>query len=208
MKCKVLAAFLLTTFSVLAVHAQTNEVKLIEDLKWDDTGFAKDEFSKIDDAGIDGVKVGKYKNKDRTKDLLVEIGTSQNLDIIPGYRIRIAVEVEDKEKNTYLVSFVANQPEGQPTEYTGQDFWELYMPEGELERPKVTAYAVQYGIMDGDTFLLIDENNKRVKSMDELIERTQTPFPGSVKLKYYYMYEDPSIGVTQSVRRTLKPVKK
>jgi hypothetical protein len=195
---------------VLCADAATNEVKRLKELGKDaSVGLSKDELKKISEAQIASIRDGKEKSTQTDKKYqTLEVNTFQSQDEMPGFRICVAVEVTDKSKKTYLAEFTANQPEGLDSEYLGQDYWTLYLPEGDLEKPKITAYAVQYGFMDGNTFLIIGEQYDHVKSMDELKARTATPFPGSLRLSHYYMYSDSTEGgERESPRADLKAVK-
>jgi hypothetical protein len=101
-------------------------------------------------------------------------------------RVRVAVELTDKKtKQAYLVKQTgrfADMLDVHEGEYEGEGYWELYMPYGDFDKLKITAYVVQFGVMDGDTFVPFQTECDDVKSYDELIDRTANEFPNSCRL--------------------------
>ncbi len=149
------------------------------------------------------VKIGSVddltiKNEDREKVEVVKIYTYQeqgdpNKNYI--YRIRVAVELTDKEKNTYFAR--AERAQGkvcergsQITDYLGRDEWEMHIPHGGMERPKVTAYAVQYGILNDSEFIVLAEDYDDVDSMEELMERATTRLEEVRTIQHRFWYTD------------------
>lgn len=161
---------------------------------------------------ICGIRAVTWKDSDRRKFEMLEVNTAQSEDDITSYdmsqfHMRLAVELTDKEKNTYLVQFAGNAPEDYDSEYQGEDYWELYMAHGDFGRLKISAYIVQYGVMDGETFvsLAIDEDD--AEDMLEKVRAGETTlFPGKLYLRHYYMYDDSSEGVTESIRTNIRQV--
>jgi hypothetical protein len=157
---------------------------------------------------IAGTRDYTKKNEDRKKIEIFQVNTFQNQDDMFPYRIRIAVELKDREENVYVASFTGEPSGDYDSEYEGEDYWELYMPYEDLEGLKVTAYAVQYGVMDGDQFVILAEEEKNYeKLLKGLNDRTTLVFPNSIALMHYYMYEDSSEGSTESTPRKVKAVK-
>lgn len=170
--------------------------------------LSKDELNRLEDLEIAGVRVDTDKDDNRNKIEVLEINTFQSDDDKgEGFRIRIVVELIDKEKNLYRVDYTGNRPSGLDSEYTGEDYWQLYMPHGDMERLKVTASAVQYGFMDGEEFHVFAEDCDGTKTLDELLSRTAVPFPETVRLKHYYMYIDSSRGEEESISRSVRQIK-
>jgi hypothetical protein len=99
--------------------------------------------------------------------------------------LRFTAEVTDKKtKQTYLAKiYEQNAPirqEGgnQYNTYSGEGYWTFWIPQTEqLSRLKVTAYSLELGVMDGKNFVPYCEKFNGVKSYEELIERTKTPYP-------------------------------
>ncbi len=170
--------------------------------------LTKDEIHRLEDVEIAGIRVTRMRDDDRNKIEVVEINTFQNEDDDgDGFRMRVVVEITDKEKNRYLVDFTGDRPGGLDSEYTGEDYWTLYIPYGKFSRFAVTGYAVQYGTMNDDQFVVFAEDYDNVETVDELLERSSTPYPETVRLKHYYMYEDEEEGETESISRDVRPVK-
>ncbi len=172
--------------------------------------LSKDQKKMLDGLEISGVRATTDKDDNRNKFELLEITTGQEPsedNMESGYRIHIVAELKDSEKNMYIVDFTGNRPDDFDVEYTGEDYWLLYMPHGELQRPKIDAYAIQYGFMDGEEFIVFAEEYKRCKTMDELTQRTTTPYPETVRLRHYYMYEDESVGETESISKNVRQIK-
>lgn len=200
--------FAFLVLSMVAADAATNAVVRFEDVEKEDIlSFSKEEKKVLRETELGGIKTTNWKNDDREKFMVLEINSYQagRDDAMQGHRISIAVEVTDKAKNTYLATIIADQPAPESI-YTGEDRWEFRMPEGDLERPKITAYAVQYGIMDEDTYVILDEDYDDVDSMEELKERTTTPLPGNVVLRNYYTIDDPTQGTTE-MGKTVRAVR-
>ncbi len=172
--------------------------------------LTKDQRKWLEDLEISGVRTTTIRDDDRNKYELLEITTDQepNEDNIEeGFRIHIVAELKDAKKKMYIVDFTGDRPDDFDVEYTGEDYWSLYMPYGDVVRPKITAYAIQYGFMDGENFIVFAEDYKSVKTVEELTTRTTTPYPGIIRLKHYYMYDDVDLGVTESISRTVRQVK-
>jgi hypothetical protein len=82
------------------------------------------------------------------------------------------------------------------------------MAHGDLGRLKVTGYAVQYGIMDGEEFvvLAVDEDDAE-DILERVQQQTTALFPAKVYLRHYYIYEDSNEGDTESTEMNIRPVK-
>ncbi len=162
---------------------------------------------------IGGVRADTWKSEDREKFELLEVNTFQSEDDPLNYemnrfRLRLVVELTDKQGNTYLVKFAGNAPADYDSEYQGEDYWGLYMAHGDLERLKISGYVVQYGLMDGETFIPLAEDEDDAEEMLERVRnRTTKLFPGKVDLRHYYMFEDSNEGVTESIPVKIRRVK-
>lgn len=173
--------------------------------------ISKDAMKRLEETEIAGVSVDTDKNEAREKLEVLEVNTFQFEDDEgegEGFRMRVVVELKDKAKNLYLVDFTGDRPGDLDVEYLGEDYWKLIMPHGELKQVKVTAYAVQYGFMDEDEFILLAEEYDDVKTLEELTDRTTNSLPGKIRFKHYYMYDDIDLGETESLSRTLREVKR
>ena len=162
---------------------------------------------------IAGVRADTWKSEDRKKSERLEVNTFQSNDDpntydMSRFRLRLVVELTDKEKNTYLVQFAGNAPEDYDSEYLGEDYWNLYMAHGDFDGLKISGYVVQYGIMDGETFVSLAEEEKKSKEMlARARERTTKLFPGKVYLRHYYMYTKSGFGDWESTPVNIRQVK-
>ena len=153
---------------------------------------------------VDSVNDSTFRNKDREKIAILKFNTSQDERDKEGYRVRVTVELTDKSKDSYYAQLMRNQAEVS-SEYLGQDRWEFHVPHGELERPKVSAYVVEYGLMDEETFVPLAVEMDDVDSAEELIERCKARIDKGVKMKHGYLYRDDANGTQEeSLLRTLK----
>lgn len=149
------------------------------------------------------------KDDDRNRYLVLSIDTNQDSRDL-GFMMRILVEVIDKSKNTYLIEAKGKQQNGMDDEYTGEDQWELWMPYGEIDKPKVNASVVQYGIIDEDgTYYPLVEDYDGVKTMDEFTERTKeaAAFTGKIQLRHAYTYEDDTEGAMDTTPKSVRLLK-
>ena len=140
----------------------------------------------------------------------MEISTFQNEDDTEGFRLKLPLRLRISKKKTYLAEYKGRQPTDFDSEFLGEGVWQFLMPHGELERFKITAYAIQFGIMDeaANRFVVCAEEYDDVETYNELTARTTNALPGTVTLKYFYMFEDPTEGEIESIpsrARAIKP---
>lgn len=65
------------------------------------------------------------------------------------------------------------------------------MEYGSLGKLKVTDYAIQQGVMEGETFVPFEEECDKVKTYEELATRKGDTFPNDASLGYHYViYSD------------------
>jgi hypothetical protein len=163
--------------------------------------LSKDELKQFkSELEIAGVRVETWKSEDRNRYERLEVNTIQSDDDpfnydMSRFRIRMVVELTDRQKNTYLVQFTGNAPADRDSEYLGEDYWRLYMAHEEFDRLKVTAHYIQYGIMDDETFVPLAEDKDNVDEMLERVRKRETVlFPGKVYVRHYYIYNDMTFG--------------
>jgi hypothetical protein len=138
--------------------------------------ISEDRLEELEDLiAIDSVSDTTEKTKSGKVEV-VEIFFSSDVEVPEGIVFRIAVEFTDKEKNTYLVEKVSKYGRFSET-YVGEGYWKLKMPNGSLERLKITGYAAENGVMDGKKFVPFNGDYDDVKTYEELTSRTTTPFP-------------------------------
>jgi len=178
--------------------------------------FSEDELEQFhDEVSVGGVSDTTYRNDAREKFVDFEVNIMQ-FDSYPIdydmsiFQIHVVVELTDKKKNSYLVEYKGSPNQSHYEEfqdyYDGEDYWNLYIPHGDLGNLKVTGYAVHYGVMDEKKFVLLAEDYDDVETMEELTKRTTTPLTGKVKMKHYFMYNDPDSDDDQSYPRVIKNV--
>jgi len=137
---------------------------------------------------IDRVKDSEHKNSaGKCVDLRIDFSSDQ--EGLEDVFARVAVELTDKVKKTYWVEASKTYPADFGENYTGEGYWMLMIPYGSFDKLKVSAFAVEFGVMDGDKFVPFDAVYDGVKTFDELIARTTTPFPGECKFGYTYMVD-------------------
>ena len=101
-----------------------------------------------------------------------------------NFRMRVTVELTDKAENTCWAQI--NREQGPvDKEYTGEDVWEFRIPHGEMEKPKVTAYAVQYGILKDGEFIPVAEKFSKVDTVEEITSKSANRIEFSQTLHYY-----------------------
>jgi hypothetical protein len=140
---------------------------------------------------ISSVRMNTIKNDDRERFEQVEINTFRYEEHQSDFQIYMAVEITDKEKNRYFVEFRGNQGD-LDSAFTGEEYYTLLLPHGDLGRLKVTAYVIQYGVLDKETFILLAEDFDDVESISELKERSPNLFPNEATLKHYHIYDNGS----------------
>lgn len=156
--------------------------------------ISEDEMERLErSVQIGGVADDNVENDADEEFLQLKFYTYQNQDDVDEYtfRMRVTVELTDKDKNTYFVQ-MAREQGSLNTEYTGEDNWEFLVSLGDLERPKLTAYVIQYGILNGVEFVVLAEETDDVDSPEELTKRSPTRFSQKPEIKHQYSYLDGS----------------
>jgi mRNA-degrading endonuclease RelE of RelBE toxin-antitoxin system len=175
--------------------------------------LSEEDLDNFEDIEIMRVGEETWKNEDREKFEVLEVTTAQSQDDpfdydMNNFRIRLVVELTDKEKNKYIVQFTGSAATDYDDNYDGEDYWRLYMAHGDLERLKISGYVVQYLYMDGEeSVLLAQEADKEDELLQGLKARTTKKFPGTVFLRHAYMYEDEFEGLIESLEKPVQPIK-
>ena len=144
------------------------------------------------DVKISSVSDRKMKNQDGEEVFLLKFDTNQDEDNDEGfsYRFRVTVELTDKAKNSYFAQIQGARRDVNE-DYIGEDSWEFQIPLGKLERPKLTAYAIQYGILNDGKLIPLAEDFDDVDTLEELTERSPNRLDGNIKLtQHIYLYDD------------------
>ena len=134
---------------------------------------------------IDGVRDSEEGSDEQRRHEL-RIDFSSETEGMSGIYIRVAVELTDrKTKQVYRVEEMGKFGDLlaiHHDDYQGEGRWELHMPCGELDKLKVTAYVVQFGVIDADAFVPLQTECDHVGSYDELMDRAAEEFPNPCKL--------------------------
>ncbi len=134
----------------------------------------------------------KTENQEDEKIFLLKFDTNQDEDNDEQfkYRFRVTVEITDKAKNTYFAQVQASQ-RALHEDYLGEDTWEFHIPIGNMERPKLSACVIQYGILHEGKFIPLNEDFDDVDTVEELTERSPNRLDGNMKLfKHTYLYDE------------------
>jgi len=142
---------------------------------------------------IGGIGDDTFRNEDGEKIELLKFYTFQNEDDDYEFRLRVTVELSEKSKKVVFAQLMRGQGELDP-EYTGEDNWRFELPQGNLKRPKMTAYAIQYGVLHEGNFIVLVEEFDDVDSLEELTERTTVRAENKPVIKHQYTFRDLNAG--------------
>jgi len=92
------------------------------------------------------------------------------------FRLRVTVELTDKEDKIYAAQLQSPQG-GVPKEYTGEDDWEFQVSLGELDKPKMTSYVIEYGILRNKEFVPVAVLLKKAESSADIMKRSAGRVP-------------------------------
>jgi hypothetical protein len=132
---------------------------------------------------LDGrIKIGSInddtiRDDDDQKIEVFKFHTYQDERNMLDYRMRVTIELTSKSGETRFAQLLSPQ-RPVPPEYTGESDWEFQLPHGDLEKAKLTAYAVQYGFFKDGVFVPVAEEFDDVDSAEEITERTTTRLNG------------------------------
>lgn len=112
------------------------------------------------------------------------------------FYVRVTVELTDKKTSTVCYVQMARERGDVDTEYTGVDEWEMTVPFGDLKKPKLTAYVIQYGVLVGTEFIVAVTETDKVDTLEELTTRTTKRHDQKPEMKHQHFFID-SDGVEQ-----------
>ena len=162
--------------------------------------LSKDVLEKLrEQVKIGGVNDSTERGDDGEKMEVIKFYTYQDEDSVDDFkfRVRLVVELKDKKKNTYFVA--ADKFQGEvDSEYTGEDNWEFKVKHGDLNKPKLSAYVIQYGIVHEKKFIVLAEETDGVDTLDELKARTTTQAESKAAIFHQYNFRDSDAEVVQS----------
>jgi len=144
----------------------------------------------------DKVKISSINDDDFEEDDIdyqeLKIRTYQDEDSAEEYTFYISVTVEFTEKKTKKSSYAqfARTQDAVDSEYNGEDSWQFIMAEGDLEKPKISAYVIQYGIIVDKKFIVVVEEMDDVDSLEELMTRTPDKVPQKPRILHQHNFRD------------------
>lgn len=117
-------------------------------------------------------------------------------DINFQWRMRVTVQMTDRNGESCFAQI--NRPQGPvDTEYTGEDTWEFHVPHGAMDRPQVSAYIIQYGVLQDGVFVPVVEKFYRAEELQELIKNPRCRVEFSVMRHYYNYRQDGEVLTSQ-----------
>lgn len=149
-----------------------------------------------DSVKIGGVNDDTIEDDNDTKFEQLTFYTYQDEDSVEDYTFYIKVTVElteKKSKKSYYAQFARKQGDVD-TEYTGQDNWDFTVAYGDLKKPKITAYVIQYGIIEDKEFIVLTEEMDDVDSLEELTTRSPDRLEQKPRILHMYSYRDSVTG--------------
>jgi len=95
------------------------------------------------------------------------------------YQLRVTLELTgNRGKGESCFAQLSKRTKSYPLEFTGEIDWEFQLPHGDLEKAKLTAYAIQYGFFEDGVFVPVEEQFDDVDCVDEITDRTNTRLKG------------------------------
>jgi hypothetical protein len=110
------------------------------------------------------------------------------------FYISVVVEVTDKKAKKAYLAKKARLQGAVDTEYNGEDNWEFKIPYANMEKPKITAYVIRYGILNDNEFIPLAIEMDDVDSLEELEARTTEMVERDAVLFHQYNYRDTASG--------------
>jgi len=104
----------------------------------------------------------------------VKLVTEQDEDSPFLGTLRFTVEMTDKAGEIWWGQ--SSKVQGKHSaEYDGKDEWTFDFPHGALDKPKMTAYALEYGFETNKVFTPVVQKFYNVESADEITSRNKDP---------------------------------
>lgn len=138
---------------------------------------------------VGGLNIDDFRNDEDEKIESIKFYTYRDRYDEQVYRVRVTIEMTDRDDNIYFAQIQRGQST-YPEEYVGDDGWEFQIAHGSLNRPKVSAYVIQYGILKDSVYIPIAEFTDKAETPEEIIERATA---GRLDIEctwHIYKYED------------------
>jgi hypothetical protein len=130
---------------------------------------------------LSAVQTSSTETKDGAKVERLVFNTQQSGSAKFSAAVQVFVELTDKEGRVAWGTAkggssagIVKSGEFAGTAYSGAVRWVFEAQYGDLKRPKVTGYVVEYGYFQGKEFICIDKQTYRTESKEELKERNKT----------------------------------
>lgn len=153
------------------------------------TVFAKDKDST---GRINSVVESSGENRTGEDVEILKIHTIQQGKPFAGI-VRVGVQMEGKNDKVAWGKAEATVPLGKVRSgsYKGMSAngsvdWTCQIGCKELKRPKIKAYAVEYGYMKSGEFIVLDSEYKKIDSFKELEENNEDSLPLKIAIHYLY----------------------
>jgi hypothetical protein len=115
-----------------------------------------------------------FRDANNLKNERVKLVTEQDEDNPFIGTLRFTVEVTDKAGEVRWGQ-VSRAQSKHPPEYDGKDEWTFEFAHGELDKPKITAYALEYGWETNKVFTPVVQKFDNVESAAEITDRNKDP---------------------------------
>lgn len=123
-----------------------------------------------------------FRNDKDEKFERIKVTTEQEKDDPFLGAVRLTVEMTDKSDQTVYGQKVQAQAK-HPSEYQGKDEWTFEIPHGALDKPKITAYALEYGWETNKVFTPVVQEFYKAESAEEILARSTDPKAEKLQIK-------------------------
>jgi len=88
-----------------------------------------------------------------------------------NYLMRVTVQLTDKKTGSTVFAQTKKKPRPVPLDgkYANSTKWGFQVPFGEMKKPKLTAYAIEFGIMKDGTFVPVGFEYDEVESAEQIM---------------------------------------
>lgn len=123
-----------------------------------------------------------FRDKEDQKNERVKLTTEQEKDSPFMGTMRFTVEVTDKAGQTIYGQKTQLQAK-HPPEYAGRDEWTFEFLHGAMEKPKMTAYVLEYGWETNKVFTPVKQEFYKAESAEEIMARNKDPKSKKLQIK-------------------------
>ncbi|MDH3346317.1 MAG: hypothetical protein OEL75_03955, partial [Kiritimatiellaceae bacterium] len=95
------------------------------------------------------------------------------------YKMRVTVQLTDKKTKEVVYAQTSHNPRSVGPDYAGYTEWAFEIPFGNLKKPKLTAYAIEFGFIEDSHFVPVGVDYDDVECAEEITEGEGT----KVKMK-------------------------